>query len=106
MCAGREPIASRAGNKRTNGSGPGQTLCAGRRPVKRVLIWPGSACPPKRTSLGDGWFVTTRNTWYVGTEPVASMRWRILKFRPPGDGPVLVTAGTGVPTSGLVLGPA
>jgi acetyl-CoA acetyltransferase len=23
-----------------------------------------------------------------------------------GDGPVLVTAGTGVPTSGLVLGPA
>jgi acetyl-CoA acetyltransferase len=23
----------------------------------------------------------------------------------PGDGPVLVTAGTGVPTSGLVLGP-
>jgi hypothetical protein len=32
-------------------------------------------------------------------------------FGPPvnlvrGDGPVLVTAGTGVPTSGLVLGPA
>jgi len=24
----------------------------------------------------------------------------------PGDGPVLVTAGTGVPTSGLILGPA
>ena len=24
----------------------------------------------------------------------------------PGDGPVLVTAGTGVPTSGLVVGPA
>jgi hypothetical protein len=23
-----------------------------------------------------------------------------------GDGPVLVTAGTGVPTSGLILGPA
>jgi uncharacterized protein len=40
---------------------------------------------PKRTSLGDGWFVTTRNTWYVGTEPVATMRWRILKFRPPAD---------------------
>jgi uncharacterized protein len=37
---------------------------------------------PKRTSLGDGWFVTTRNTWYVDEEPVASMRWRILKFRP------------------------
>ena len=22
---------------------------------------------PKRTALGEGWFVTTRNTWYVGT---------------------------------------
>jgi uncharacterized protein len=38
---------------------------------------------PKRTSLGEGWFVTTRNTWYVGREAVASMIWRILKFRPP-----------------------
>jgi uncharacterized OB-fold protein/acyl dehydratase len=37
---------------------------------------------PKRTALGEGWFVTTRSTWYVGMEPVASMRFRILKFRP------------------------
>jgi 3-oxo-4,17-pregnadiene-20-carboxyl-CoA hydratase alpha subunit len=37
---------------------------------------------PKRTALGEGWFVTTRNTWYVGAEAVASMRFRILKFRP------------------------
>jgi uncharacterized OB-fold protein len=37
---------------------------------------------PKRTALGEGWFVTTRSTWYVGTEAVASMRFRILKFRP------------------------
>jgi uncharacterized protein len=37
---------------------------------------------PKRTSLGEGWFVTTRSTWYVGGEPVASMRFRVLKFRP------------------------
>jgi uncharacterized protein len=37
---------------------------------------------PKRTALGEGWFVTTRNTWYVGTEAVASMRFRVLKFRP------------------------
>jgi uncharacterized OB-fold protein/acyl dehydratase len=37
---------------------------------------------PKRTSLGEGWFVTTRSTWYVGTEAVASMMFRILKFRP------------------------
>jgi hypothetical protein len=38
---------------------------------------------PKRTGLGEGWFVTTRSTWYSGTEAVASMMFRILKFRPP-----------------------
>jgi len=39
---------------------------------------------PKRTALGEGWFFTTRNTWYSGDEPVATMDFRILKFRPPG----------------------
>ncbi|GAB3905226.1 OB-fold domain-containing protein [Kibdelosporangium lantanae] len=37
---------------------------------------------PKRTSLGEGWFVTTVSTWYVDTEPVAEMMFRVLKFRP------------------------
>jgi uncharacterized OB-fold protein/acyl dehydratase len=37
---------------------------------------------PKRTALGEGWFVTTRSTWYAGTEPVATMLFRILKYRP------------------------
>jgi uncharacterized OB-fold protein len=37
---------------------------------------------PKRTGLGEGWFVTTRSTWYVGDEPVAEMRFRVLKFKP------------------------
>jgi hypothetical protein len=37
---------------------------------------------PKRTALGEGWFVTTRSTWYAGDEPVAIMDFRILKFRP------------------------
>ena len=27
---------------------------------------------PKRTALGEGWFVTTESTWYVGAEAVAS----------------------------------
>jgi uncharacterized protein len=40
---------------------------------------------PKRTALGDGWFVTTRNTWYSGDEPVAEMDWRVLKFRPRAE---------------------
>ena len=36
---------------------------------------------PKRTALGEGWFVTTRSTWFSGDEPVATMDFRILKFR-------------------------
>ncbi|OJF14775.1 hypothetical protein EDD30_0779 [Couchioplanes caeruleus] len=37
---------------------------------------------PKRTALGEGWFVTTESIWSAGDEPVASMRFRVLKFRP------------------------
>ncbi len=44
-----------------------------------------SVTGPKRTSLGEGWFVTTISTWYVGTEPVATMLFRVLKFRPPAS---------------------
>lgn len=42
---------------------------------------------PKRTALGEGWFFTTESTWYVGAEAVATMRFRILKFRPPAKPP-------------------
>lgn len=38
---------------------------------------------PKKTSLGEGWFFTTRNLWKVGDELVAEMLFRILKFAPP-----------------------
>jgi uncharacterized OB-fold protein/acyl dehydratase len=44
---------------------------------------------PKRTALGEGWFVTTRSTWFSADEPVATMDFRVLKFKPPepaGDG--------------------
>jgi 3-oxo-4,17-pregnadiene-20-carboxyl-CoA hydratase alpha subunit len=37
---------------------------------------------PKKTSLGEGWFVTTESVWYSGDEPVATMLLRILKYRP------------------------
>ena len=37
---------------------------------------------PKRTALGEGWFVTTESTWLVGDEAVATMLFRVLKFRP------------------------
>jgi hypothetical protein len=54
------------------------------RPGEQVAVRASleSVTGPKQTSLGEGWFVTTRNTWYVGTEPVATMLFRILKFRP------------------------
>ena len=44
-----------------------------------------SVTGPHQTALGEGWFVTTRSTWYVGTETVASMMFRLLKFRPPAQ---------------------
>ena len=37
---------------------------------------------PKRTALGEGWFITTRSTWFSAGEPVAAMDFRILKFKP------------------------
>ncbi|MDF0530704.1 OB-fold domain-containing protein [Tsukamurella sp. 8F] len=41
---------------------------------------------PKRTGLGEGWFVTTRTMWRVADEVVAEMTFRVLKFAPPGRG--------------------
>src|SRR5579859_2890015 len=37
---------------------------------------------PKRTALGEGWFVTTRSSWFSDDELVATMDFRVLKFRP------------------------
>ncbi len=40
---------------------------------------------PKRTALGEGFFITQKITWFSGddgNEPVADMMWRIMKFRP------------------------
>jgi hypothetical protein len=37
---------------------------------------------PKSTAMGLGYFVTSRNRWYVGQELVATMLFRVLKFVP------------------------
>ncbi|MFD0658382.1 bifunctional MaoC family dehydratase N-terminal/OB-fold nucleic acid binding domain-containing protein [Thermocatellispora tengchongensis] len=37
---------------------------------------------PKRTALGEGYFVTWEVTWYASGEAVNSMVFRVLKFRP------------------------
>ena len=43
--------------------------------------------------MGEGYFVTSRNIWYVGDEVVATMLFRVLKFIPQG------AAVTDAPTS-------
>ena len=48
----------------------------------RVTTALDSVVGPKRTAMGEGYFVTSRNTWYVGDERVATMLFRVLKFRP------------------------
>ena len=55
----------------------------------RVTTCLDSVVGPKGTGMGVGYFVTSRNTWYVdhpdGTsEKVASMLFRVLKFIPKG----------------------
>jgi len=49
---------------------------------------------PKRTALGEGWFVTTRSTWTSAGEPVATMDFRVLKFRPS---PPMTPQGSATP---------
>ncbi len=41
-----------------------------------------SVVGPKRTALGEGFFVTTVSTWLVGDEPVGEMTFRILRYKP------------------------
>jgi len=52
---------------------------------------------PKNTALGEGFFITQKITWSVGSETeqavVAEMMWRILKFKPAGE----TSAGSVVP---------
>jgi hypothetical protein len=53
----------------------------------RVTSALASVVGPKRTAMGEGYFVTSRNTWYVDhedgqSEKVATMLFRVLKFIP------------------------
>ena len=57
-----------------------RTLKVGER--VRVTTALDSVVGPKTTAMGVGYFVTSRNTWYVGSEVVATMLFRVLKFVP------------------------
>ena len=61
---------------------------------------------PKKTALGEGFFITQKITWSVGDEEVADMIWRILKFRPAAAAPAAIA---GVPAdldADLMMRPA
>jgi len=55
-------------------------LVPGERPAITTRL--ESVVGPKRTGVGEGYFVTTRSTWWVADEPVATMTFRVLKFKP------------------------
>lgn len=55
-------------------------LRVGERP--RVTSALDAVVGPKQTAMGEGWFVTSANRWYVGDELVATMLFRVLKFIP------------------------
>ncbi len=61
---------------------------------------------PKRTALGEGWFVTTRSTWSSAGEPVATMDFRVLRFRPeprkPPQGVATPSAPPGVSNNQVI----
>ena len=53
----------------------------------RVTTALDSVAGPKSTAMGEGYFVTSRNTWYVchedgHSEKVATMLFRVIKFIP------------------------
>ena len=57
----------------------------------RVTTALESVAGPKNTAMGEGYFVTSRNTWYVchedgQSEVVATMLFRVLKFIPRDKG--------------------
>jgi uncharacterized OB-fold protein/acyl dehydratase len=49
----------------------------------------GGVTGPKKTALGEGYFVTWHQCWYAGDERVAEMLFRVLKFRPRPGGAVM-----------------
>jgi uncharacterized OB-fold protein/acyl dehydratase len=52
---------------------------------------------PKRTALGEAFFITQTITWSVGDEDVAEMMWRIMKFIPSDKGEAQASTVSTVP---------
>jgi uncharacterized protein len=54
----------------------------------RTTLRFGEVTGPKRTALGEGYFVTWYQSWYSGDERVARMMFRVLRFMPRGGSAV------------------
>jgi uncharacterized OB-fold protein len=52
---------------------------------------------PKRTALGEAFFITQTITWSVGDEDVAEMMWRIMKFIPSDQADSVPATASAVP---------
>ncbi len=60
----------------------------------------GGIAGPKRTGLGQGYFVTWHQTWYAGAERVGEMLFRVLKFRPRARAAQQATSATSAGAGG------
>lgn len=74
----------RAGFSSVLGTNCDQTYARNLRPGESVEVTTvlDSVVGPKTTGVGEGYFVTTRSIWRVGGEEVATMLFRVLKFKP------------------------
>jgi uncharacterized OB-fold protein len=93
---GTMKLLDEAGYTSVLGTDCDQTYARFLRSGERVAITSRleSVVGPKATAVGEGYFVTTMNTWWVAhpdghREPVATMTFRVLKFR-PGSRPAAV----------------
>ncbi len=57
-----------------------RTLQVGELPRLEMRL--ESVVGPKSTGVGEGYFVTSRSEWFVGDELVATMLFRVLKYKP------------------------
>lgn len=81
---GTMQVLDEAGYTSVLGTNSDQTYARFLRPGERPAITTRleSVVGPKQTGVGEGYFVTTVNTWWVDGEAVATMTFRVLKFKP------------------------
>jgi uncharacterized OB-fold protein len=73
-----------AGYTSVLGTNCDQTYARTLRPgeVPSISSYLADVVGPKKTGVGEGWFITTQSVWTVGDEEVATMTFRVLKFKP------------------------